>query len=736
MVIFGGTPLVAKGAASASDDSDQHAKLEEIVVTAEKRTERLQDVPVPVTELSATTLVETNQVKLQDYYMEVPGLTIAPGVTSTQLLAIRGITTGGPFTTTSTVGILIDDLPYGGTQLLQVPDIDPGDLSSIEVLRGPQGTLYGASSMGGLLKFVTLNPSTDQLSGRVEAGTSSVYNGAEPGYNFRGSINVPLSDDLAIRASAFTRQDPGYIDNPFFGIRGINEDHAEGGHLSLLWRPLDAFSFKLSGLYQDTNGDGSNDVTTQSFTGAPMSGDLQQGYVRGVGGFDRIAQAYSATLVGQVGDVNLTSITGYNRNSTRDSFDGTYALGSLNILAYPNAPDATGAPSYNYNSSSKLSQELRVSTTFGHSIDFQFGGFYTHENNSNGQNFLAAYPTTGVVAGPTLYAFASDAYQEYAVFTDLTFHFTDQFDIQVGGRQSHIQLEDESTGNIGPFVPIIFPTTSNSYYGPVLNSSANPFTYLFTPQFKFSPDLMVYARLASGYRPGGANGPGPGVPPEFGPDKTYNYELGTKGDIREHLLSFDVSVYFIDWKNIQLGLVNPATQYSYTGNGGEAISKGAEVSLQLKPRSGLSIQGWLDFADAAIKSVPPNSITSSFYAAPGYNLPYSARFSGNLSANQEFPLTDKITGFVGGAVSYVGSRLDVLTGATPTGGATPRQDLPAYAKTDLRAGVKTGPWTMNAYVNNVADRRGLLSGGLGNTPPFSFYYITPRTAGLSIVRTF
>src|SRR3984957_15499156 len=233
--------------------------LEEVIVPAQKREERLQDVPVPVTVIKADSLVENNQTRLQDFYTSVPGLTVMPSTSgsggSFQSVSIRGITTG--VYTNPTVGIAVDDVPYGSSTAIGagggmvVADIDPADLARIEVLRGPQGTLYGASSMGGLIKYVTVDPSTDATTGRVEANMNGVVNGAELGYGALCSINLPLGDNLALRASGFTRQDPGYIDNVQTGQTGINEDRVSGGRIAALWRPSPSLSLKVSALYQD-----------------------------------------------------------------------------------------------------------------------------------------------------------------------------------------------------------------------------------------------------------------------------------------------------------------------------------------------------------------------------------------------------------------------------------------------------------------------------------------------------
>src|ERR1700736_5040788 len=148
---------------------------------------------------------------------------------SSQILSIRGIVTnpGNP-----TVGITVDDMPFGSSTIsgggLVVPDFDPGDLSRIEVLRGPQGTLYGASSLGGLIKYVTVDPSTDRLSGNIQAGGLDTHNSKDAGYLFRGAANAPISDTVAVRASVFARQDPGFIDNVRTGQRGVNQAEAEG----------------------------------------------------------------------------------------------------------------------------------------------------------------------------------------------------------------------------------------------------------------------------------------------------------------------------------------------------------------------------------------------------------------------------------------------------------------------------------------------------------------------------
>jgi iron complex outermembrane recepter protein len=689
-------------------------------------------VPVPVTALKADALVEQNQLRLEDYYTSIPGLSLTPSdLRGGPILTIRGVTTGSQLN--PTVGITVDDVPYGSSTSLgggfTAPDIDPSELAQVEVLRGPQGTLYGASSIGGLLKYVTVDPSTDAVSGRIQASTSSVRNGAELGYGFRGAINVPISDTFAIRASAFTRRDPGYIDDPSLSAEGVNEVTTQGGRLSALWRPSQEFSWKVSALYQDSRANGSPYVDVQ-----PGLGDLQQSDVRGTGAFDRKIQAYSTMLDAKLGSLDLISVTGYSVNTISDSLDLTPALGFYTQNGLPgagiNGYGVAGTPELEHNETNKFSQEVRLSASVGESFAWLLGGFYTHERSQFMQNIQAADTFTGATVASLLDISFPTTFTEYAAFTNLTFRITDRFDVQVGGRESQ-NRQSYSEIDVGPFA-LLLDGAPSPFVIPELNTKASSFTYLVTPRFKVSPDLMLYARFASGYRAGGLNNgaaPSADVPPSYRPDTTLNYEVGVKGDVLEHMVSFDSSIYYIDWKDIQILELQPLSGSGYIANGSRAKSQGIELSAETKPLTGLTLSAWVTWNEAVLtQAFPPQSLD---FGASGDRLPYSSRFSANFSAQQECPITDRLQGLIGGSVSYVGEREGVFVGT-----GQPRQSFPAYARTDLRAGLKYDSWKLNLFVNNVTDRRGVLTGGLGTLNPAAFIEIQPRIAGLSIEKTF
>jgi iron complex outermembrane recepter protein len=704
--------------------ANEPAQLEEVLVTAQKRSERLQDVPVPVTIVSTDALIDSNQLRLQDYYTAIPGLTVTPDQYGTPQLAIRGLITGS--NTNPTVGMTINDVPYGSSSLLALgfgaPDIDPSDLARIEVLRGPQGTLYGANSLGGLVKYVTLDPSTDGFSGRVQAGTTTIYNGVGLGYSFRVGVNVPLSDTLAIRASGFTRQDPGYIDNVLTGQRGVNKLDSDGGMLSVLWRPSEVLSLKLTALVQHSSADGSFDVQ-------PTLGDLNQSIAQGGGGFSRTSQVYSATTTAKLGSIDLTAITGYSILRFSEGVDLSSLLGSLNESVF----GVSGAPSTTEGRTSKFTQELRLSTPIGERVDWLLGAFFNYEDSSSQlQDVYATVPATGQYLGTLVRFSYPTTYTDLAAFTDLTFHVTDRFDVQIGGRENE-NRQTYRESDSGPFVPLV-ENSPSPFISPEVNSKDDSFTYLVTPRFKVSSDLMVYARLASGYRAGGPNTSSGNYafPATYQPDKTQNYEIGVKSDVLDHRLSFDASLYYILWKDIQLPVLNPVNSITYYVNGSEAKSQGVELSVQAKPLTGLTIAAWVAWNDARLtRPLPPNAAVA---ASSGDRLPFSTPFSSNLSAKETFSLTNRVTGFVGGSVSYVGDRKGNFPSIFAT--SLERPDLPAYAKVDLTAGANYGSWSLNLFVTNVADRRGVLDGGTDIYPPDAYFYIQPRTLGLSVVRSF
>jgi iron complex outermembrane recepter protein len=698
------------GTSSVGGGASEGSVLEEVVVSAQKKTELLQQVPVPVTAVDAEALMEVNQLGVEDYVYRVPGLSVTNNGQNV-FVTIRGISTGSYVN--PKVGIVIDDVPFGASTQrgggLVTPDLDPNDLSRVEILRGPQGTLYGADSMGGLIKYVTVDPSTAETSGRVQLGADGVSHGVQAGWNVRAAANVALSDDLAIRASGFQYAEPGYIENVQTGEKGFNDQRVGGGRLAAIWSPSEDFSAKLSAIYQHFTAYGTNAVNTNLGLG-----DLQTENIPGTR-YDRILQAYSATLSAKLGVFDLTSVTGYNDIQSYPLLDESPSFGGLSQLVFgPSASAALGTDDRNFH---RITEELRFSGPIGGRVDFLLGGFFSNESGNEFESVQGAYPS-GESAGLIIGEYLPSNYQEYAVFGDLTFRVTDQFDVQIGGRESKFKGNVQETFT-GPLAPPSYP---------LVDLDDNAFTYLFTPRYKLTSNLMIYARLASGYGAGGIN-PTPGVPPTFGPDKTKNYELGGKGDFFDRRLSVDLSIYRIDYTDIQLSFTQPVTDFAYNGNGTSARSQGIELSVKASPLKGFSVDGWVAYDDAKLtEDFAPGTAVAGL---EGDRLPLSSKISGSVSLEQAFPIHASTSGYAGATASYVGDRL----GPFNTTG-TPRQDYAGYAKFDATAGVRFATWTANIFVNNIGDKRAINGGGAGLDGPGIFYFIQPRTYGLNLVKTF
>lgn len=701
--------------AENADDGQRTHRLEEVIVTAQKRTELLRDVPVPLTALEAGAMTQQGKTRLEDYFASVPGLSLNAIGGGQQTIAVRGLATAS--IANPTVAVSIDDVPFGSSTFMgrgstSYPDIDPSELARIEVLRGPQGTLYGASSIGGLLKFVTLDPSTDGVTGQVQLGSTAIDRG-NVGYGASGAVNVPVSDDFAVRGSAFKRREPGYVHNLTTGQRYVDESDTSGGHLSALWRLSDAVTLKVSGLLQKNEGDGSASVDTSI-------GGLKQTGLPGTGWYRNEAQLYSAVLTADLGSMDLTSVSGYARTENTDAPDFSalaVAFGGFDFFG------VTGGALPETFRTRRITQEIRLASKTGQKIEWLGGVFFNDERSPSRSVLTANDAATGELVGTLATYDVLSTLREYSLFGNLTVHFTERFDVQFGARQAEIKqrYEETDTGLLAAFIPDA-------------KTRGDALTYLLTPRWKLSDDMMVYARFASGYRPGGANvnALANGHPLGFEPDKAYSYEFGAKGVLLDGLLSIDSSVYYVDWKNVQIE-ISDAVSF-FRDNVGGARSQGAELAAQLYPADGLTLALALALNDAELTDdFPPGSAMGR----AGDRLPFSAKFTSSFSVDQEFALTDSVSSHVGGAVTYVGKRFAEFPSAPPPGETATRPELPSYVTFDLRAGARYDSWSIDLFLNNVADKRGLLGGGRSaNNAGDTVFYVQPRTAGLTVTKEF
>jgi outer membrane receptor protein involved in Fe transport len=710
--------LADVGQALAETPAPDASSVEEVVVTAQKRTELLKNVPASVTAVTSSSLQDAGAAKLDDYVAKIPGLTVSNvsmANASTQL-TIRGVTTG--VGGNPTVGVYIDDSPFGASTLFGgfiVPDLDPQDLARVEVLRGPQGTLYGAGSLGGLLKYVTAAPDPSHVFGRMEVDGSTVE-GGDQGYGLRASANLPINDTLALRVSGYDRRDPGYVDNVLTGQDNINDTDAYGGRASLGWQINPDWKVRLSALYQHQEGAGPI-VDYDPVTFRPAFGDLNQSHPAGTGVDRQAIAAYNLEVEGRLGDfATITSATAYDRQRLHLNVDYspvvTPAIAA--IFGVPNVAAAIDQPV----GVDKFVQEVRIASPAEDRLSWQVGGFYTHEHTTTTAAFVTTDPLSGAPVGgfPLLYnSHITSNFEEAAAFGDATYRFSRTFDITGGVRYSH-NTQHNRTVNDGLF--------NGGFSDIVGTSSDSSVTWLVNPRFHLNDDTMIYGRLATGYRPGGPNAGFPGTPTSYGPDKVTNYELGLKSDLFDRRLSVELSAYWIDWKDIQVQELSPFG--SYIGNGPSAISKGFEAASTWRPVRGLQIYGDLAYQDAYVTQDFPSG---GVVALNGDRLPFTPLWSGAIGGDYRFPLFARWDGQVGADWRHVGR-----TAGSFNNPGIPRFEHPAYDVVDLRAGISDGRWSLMLFARNIGDERGQtadLNLGLAKVA-----VIQPRTFAISLSTSF
>lgn len=689
---------------------------DEIIVTAQKREQALLDVPQSVSVVSAETLQNLHATQFSDYLTRLPSANIVETQSGNARVVLRGVNTGG---VGATVATYVDETPFGSATALAnggilTPDIDPFDLARVEVLRGPQGTLYGANSLGGLVKFVTIEPGTDAFGGAAELGVESVSHGDTAWWG-RAAVNVPLSDNIAFRASGFYRQDPGYIDDPNFG-KDINDGKRYGGRLSFLARPTENLTLRASVHLENVRSDGTNEVDLDPVTFRSAYGGLSQSrLLPQVNNIDY--RIYNGTIDYDFGSVGLVSSTSYGTLDQSAIVDASSQYGALlsGVFGVP-----LGAAIDQGMTQRRFTQEVRLASTGKRTIEWTVGGFYTHEKNELTQNLFGIDAATGDLFpgldGLILVALPS-RYSEWAGFANVTWHLAPQFDLTAGGRYSHNKqsVVQETDG--------LLAGGASAFDG---KSSDNVFTYSIAPTFKPNENTRVYARIAKGYRPGGPNAVSPlapeGVPRQFGPDTTTNYEIGVKTETSDRLLTFEASAFLIDWKDIQL--LAQVEGFGVNTNGGSARSKGIEMTLGVNPTREISLFANGSYVDAYLTKDAPAIVGG----VKGDPLPYNPKWQWTLGGDFEHPLSDSTAVRAGVSWHYTGKRF------TDFDAANGQRKLGSFGQLDAHAGIEFAKrYRVDAFVRNLTDARGIVNLGFfgdvnGN---LAASIVRPRTVGLS-----
>jgi outer membrane receptor protein involved in Fe transport len=733
-------PAAAQTSPTRTEAADQTARdgsVSEIVVTATRRAERLQDVPMSITAFSQTELTQKGIVGLEGIARETPGVVLSQRSSNNLSVTTRGISTNGyQAGLQSTTTVYLDDLPL--TTIGNSVTLDPSlfDVERVEFLRGPQGTLFGSGSLSGAMRILTKSPSLTQFGAStiVDAGVTPDGGGIRQRYN--GMLNVPIvNDELALRVVGFYRNEEGYVDNLGLGKKNSNTLKDWGGRAILLWEPTDRLSVRLMGLYEDSHPDDASMIT-------PSLGDRKR-YTTIPDLYSSKTQLYNATIDYQFNGARLTSSSSYGYQDSRFNVDlgGTFNLAIPFLLL-------------DHGISKTVVQETRLVSDAGGPFDWTVGGYFLHRDQhldgtqNSTPGFLGARGITGLPADAAFYAFGSDLRTyELAGFGELTYHLTDQLSVTGGGRY----------GSYGAKVDVL-PGYSSAYFISALFGIPGPLTLVpngassvhypssskaswkASVTYKPSRDLTTYATISTGYRTpvynvnaGRVSILNPNdlvIPPGAGSDDLTNYEVGMKSRWLDGKLTANLTAYYIDWHNIQVQANRQSDALQFATNVGQAVSKGLEAEIVVAPASGLTFGLNGSLSDAKVTNLSASEAAISG-AVDGARLA-APRLQGAFFGSYTYELGSGATGTSGFQIEHVGSFPDGF----PNTPGNPAAPSPLYGVTDsytyvnLQTGVQVGRVNATLYVENLGNSRAVTY-----IHPESFVYsrysiLRPRTFGI------
>lgn len=773
-------PRVASAAAEAPSDENALV-LEEVTVTANKlNATKVLDTPASIQAISGDALQNAGVSGITDVAGQIPGLSIQDLGPGDKKYVIRGINSTGA----STTGVYYGEAVISGSNADDgggfESDIRLYDLDRIEVLRGPQGTLYGASSMSGTLRFIPKTPDLNTVSGYGTVEGSETAHTERENYNFNGAVNLPLIDGvLAVRLVGWKQYDAGYINQirvgtgvtaltasgppakpggpptiqttsvqPIGLLRGVNDDDVGGGRIALRYQPFDKLTVDLNYTAQSETSGGSSRYTPAGVTAfnlAPIPAvqgcDLCNTDVTQSPWSDNL-KVFGTTIVYDTGSGTVTGTTNQFNRRTNFTFDSTPVLVSFKVPI----PAETFEPRYRQLSSS----ELRYASAFAGPVNFVAGVYREHEHQFLAVNVIAT-DGNGLSIGPFCDNNSCDALTypgtgstffgrtdersttSYAGFGEVTWKATDALTATAGIRYftESLQGVQVQTHPFGGFPA----TNTNLVPVPDPNETFNKFTWKGNVSYKFNDSLLAYGTVSTGFRSGGLNAvsePFEPIPVAYKPDSLTNFEVGTKGRVFGGLFDYQADVYFIRWNDIQVQETTGDGAFVYQGNAGEAKVKGIELELEAHPFEYLTAQLAGSWQEAALSS---GASAEQYRLNPtlgrtGDAIPNVPRTQFNFGLNYTRPIVNGWDGVAAADLTYRGKENSYF--------ASNSFNIPlsSYTLVGLRLGVIKDLWSVTAFARNLTDKRAQISAINSSQDPDALLTVQPRTIGLTATRKF
>lgn len=726
----------------------------EIVVTALKRDTRLQDTPLAISAVTGDSLERSGSTSFTQLTSETPSLRIVDSGPGNRRVILRGIVGAGE----PTVGVYYDDSPVSGSVGTtsdaggSTPDFRMFDVERAEILRGPQGTLYGSGSMGGTMRIIYNKPDATNATAAGSMNLTTVKGGS-PGATLDGMINLPIIEDvLALRVVGGFQQFAGYVDNSYYGTKNINDGDSYGGRALLRFTPNDALTLDLAAHYTKVSTESSRwiDEVGPRYTtnGRSESGNYDENSI------------YAATLSYDFGPVVMTAVSTYFKRDritvgdVSDNFNGrdtvsgcsTYLLGDVDLTCAPDQLDdyltmtraIQFSSLYQPQGVKNWTNELRFSSTGSGPFNWTVGGFLEDRKTWVRSTLLSADPNTGKLlefVPENIYydRTINDDLKQKALFAEASYKFFDKLTATYGVRWYEY---DKTVGGIVEQGQIHYASPESGFVE--TDTTENGFVHKFNLSYEFSRDLMIYAQAAQGFRPGGVNQANglPAAQAAYQSDSLWNYEVGVKSQpIRG--VYVNLTGYQIDWSSMQVSarLAGIGNVFGLIANVGSARVRGLEAELTARPISGLSFGTNVGYTDAKLTETPVAGNISVSGAKKGDRLPNVPRWNVNANAEYLWPLSDTLEGLVRLDASYVGSSYSTLSMIDQY-----RRETPSYTLVNARIGIQDpdGEWNAHLYVNNLFDELAITgrssssnTGGLTTT-----YTAPPRTFGIALTKRF
>jgi iron complex outermembrane receptor protein len=749
-------------------------QIQTVLVTANKRKEDASKVPLSISVIGGDQLAAQHIDDFASATRAIPNISFSggggggdagngPGLSN---IEIRGISSAAG---SATVGIYLDDVSMTVGNLYSMGSAEPKffDLDHIEVLRGPQGTLYGASSMGGTIKFISNQPDLKANETNIAADVSSTSGGGTND-TISGVFNeVLIPNELALRIGLEQSHKGGFINqvNPTTGdviANGINWENDQVARLALKWSPSKNLSITPSVFYQSVKTGDIDVAYLQLADGTPLANNETAKIVREPGQDTMLVPSLTINYGMDIGD--LTSVSSYFKRNFNRTQDGTTVnsvyLGTqvLNDPALAATVGSLPSAVVLNNEVTQFSQEVRIaSKPYDASVSpFTWvAGLYASNMNTNvidnepvyGIN--AAFAAAGQslsnpndLAGAVPVGFPNDnsysAHRIYhdtqeAIFGEGNYYFTPTLHVTVGLR--YLEAKENFQDNRSLY--FTNDGTNNGIAFSNQDSSGSKATPKLAITWEVNPANTLYASAAEGFRVGGSNfllpqqycGLTQPNPLSYAADSLWSYEIGNKSRFLNNRLSLNADLFYIDWSNLQQQITIPGCGYDYNTNVGKASSYGGELELKYKPISSVVIDlaGGYTHATLADSAGAAAGVTG---AVQGANVPGVPKFNVALSGQYNFAYTDDWLGFVRASAHWTGTSNGALDPANPDFAR------PAYANVDMSTGVNVDKYDFSVYVRNVANNQKIIQRPEVQGTADEAYRMTPRTIGITMTGSF